>query len=139
MPTGIVKFFNEEKGFGFISTDTDGDIFVHTSNVEQAAQPALTTGQNVQFDIGEGRKGPEAINVRTVQFLSMTYVKMHVKNKLDIIAHVLTRNGITVWYTIPEQILAELKSNGYKIKKRKKFKKLLNKLDLPSVNNTYLL
>jgi hypothetical protein len=64
---------------------------------------------------------------------------MHVKNKLDIIAHVLTRNGITVWYTIPEQILAELKSNGYKIKKRKKFKKLLNKLDLPSVNNTYLL
>jgi len=66
MPTGIVKFFNEEKGFGFISTDTDGDIFVHTSNVEQPAQPALTTGQNVQFDIGEGRKGPEAINVRTV-------------------------------------------------------------------------
>lgn len=66
MPTGIVKFFNEEKGFGFISTETDGDIFVHTSNVEQSDQSGLVTGQNVQFDIGEGRKGPEATNVRIV-------------------------------------------------------------------------
>ena len=66
MPTGIVKFFNEEKGFGFISTETDGDIFVHTSNIEQSDQSGLVTGQNVQFDIGEGRKGPEATNVRIV-------------------------------------------------------------------------
>jgi CspA family cold shock protein len=66
MPTGIVKFFNEEKGFGFISTETDGDIFVHTSNIEQSDQSGLVTGQNVQFNIGEGRKGPEAINVRIV-------------------------------------------------------------------------
>ena len=66
MPTGIVKFFNEEKGFGFISTETDGDIFVHVSSIEQPAQPALVTGQNVQFDIGQGRKGPEATNVRIV-------------------------------------------------------------------------
>jgi len=66
MPTGIVKFFNEEKGFGFISTETDGDIFVHVSSIEQLAQPALVTGQNVHFDIGQGRKGPEAINVRVV-------------------------------------------------------------------------
>lgn len=57
----------------------------------------------------------------------MTYVKMHVKNKLDIIAHVLTRNGITVWYSIPEQIVDELKANGYKIKKRKHFKNLTSK------------
>lgn len=57
----------------------------------------------------------------------MTYVKMHVKNKLDIIAHVLTRNGITVWYGIPEQIVDELKINGYKIKKRKHLKKLISK------------
>jgi CspA family cold shock protein len=66
MPTGVVKFFNEEKGFGFISTETDGDIFVHTSNIEQSDQSGLVTGQNVQFNIGEGRKGPEAINVRIV-------------------------------------------------------------------------
>ena len=60
----------------------------------------------------------------------MTYVKMHVKNKLDIIAHVLTRNGITVWYGIPEQIVSELQLNGYKIKKRKKFKKILQKVEI---------
>ena len=60
----------------------------------------------------------------------MTYVKMHVKNKLDIIAHVLTRNGITVWYGIPEQIVNELKNNGYKIKKRKKIKKILQKVKI---------
>ena len=60
----------------------------------------------------------------------MTYVKMHAKNKLDIIAHVLTRNGITVWYGIPEQIVSELQLNGYKIKKRKKFKKILQKVEI---------
>jgi hypothetical protein len=53
----------------------------------------------------------------------MIYYKIHAKNKLDIIAHVLTRNGVTVWYGIPEQIVAELKANGYKIKKRKSFSK----------------
>ena len=63
---------------------------------------------------------------------TMTYVKMHVKNKLDIIAHVLTRNGITVWYGIPEQIVAELKANGYKIKKRKHLKKYIPK-DQPNL------
>jgi hypothetical protein len=57
----------------------------------------------------------------------MTYRKLHVKDKLDIIAHVLTRNGITVWYGIPEQIVDELKINGYKIKKRNHLKKLISK------------
>jgi hypothetical protein len=63
---------------------------------------------------------------------TMTYVKMHVKNKLDIIAHVLTRNGITVWYGIPEQIVAELKASGYKIKKRKHLRKYIPK-DQPNL------
>jgi hypothetical protein len=63
---------------------------------------------------------------------AMTYIKMHVKDKLDIIAHVLTRNGITVWYGIPEQIVAELKANGYKIKKRKHLKKYIPK-DQPNL------
>ena len=62
----------------------------------------------------------------------MTYYKMHAKNKLDIIAHVLTRNGVTVWYGMPEQIVAELKANGYKIKKRKQLKKYIPK-DQPNL------
>lgn len=66
MPTGVVKFFNEEKGFGFISTETDGDIFVHSSNIEGSGRRSLVTGQNVEFTIGQGRKGPEANDVRIV-------------------------------------------------------------------------
>jgi CspA family cold shock protein len=66
MPTGIVKFFNEEKGFGFISTETDGDIFVHSSNIEGSGRRSLVTGQNVEFEIGQGRKGPEANNVHVL-------------------------------------------------------------------------
>jgi hypothetical protein len=56
--------------------------------------------------------------------------KLHKKHKLDVIAHVLTRNGITVWYGIPEQIVSELQLNGYKIKKRKKFNKILQQVHL---------
>ena len=64
MATGTVKFFNEQKGFGFINPDEgDGDIFVHISNVDPAAGP-LTENQRVTFEIGEGRKGPEAKGVR---------------------------------------------------------------------------
>ena len=63
---------------------------------------------------------------------AMTYYKMHAKNKLDIIAHVLTRNGVTVGYGMPEQIVAELKANGYKIKKRKHLKKYIPK-DQPNL------
>ena len=51
------------------------------------------------------------------------YIKIHSKAKLDVIAHTLTRNGITVWRGIPEQIVNDLKLNGYKIKRRKSFKK----------------
>ena len=50
------------------------------------------------------------------------YIKIHSKAKLDVIAHTLTRNGITVWQGIPEQIVNDLKLNGYKIKRRKSFK-----------------
>lgn len=62
--TGTVKWFSEEKGFGFIVPDEGGkDIFVHRSNVE-TADHSLLDNQNVEYEIGEGRKGPEATNVR---------------------------------------------------------------------------
>jgi CspA family cold shock protein len=63
MPSGTVKFFNGDKGFGFI-TPEDGskDVFVHYSNVADSVN--LDEGMKVTFDVGEGRKGPEAQNVR---------------------------------------------------------------------------
>lgn len=64
MPTGTVKFFNDEKGFGFI-TGTDGeDVFVHFSNIEGTGRRTLVAGQEVEFELGQGRKGVEANNVR---------------------------------------------------------------------------
>ncbi|HET9608950.1 MAG TPA: cold-shock protein [Acidimicrobiales bacterium] len=66
MPTGTVKFFNAEKGFGFISRDSGDDVFVHFSNIEAEGYKTLEEGQTVEFEIGPGRKGDEAKNVRVI-------------------------------------------------------------------------
>lgn len=63
---GTVKFFNNEKGFGFISRDEGDDVFVHHSNIAGDGYKSLDEGQKVEFDIGQGRKGDEAQNVRAV-------------------------------------------------------------------------
>ena len=68
MATGTVKFFNTEKGFGFISQESGDDLFVHFSNIGGDGFKNLEEGQQVEFEIGEGRKGQEAQNVRPVCF-----------------------------------------------------------------------
>jgi CspA family cold shock protein len=66
MAPGTVKFFNDEKGFGFISRDGDSDVFVHFSNIEGTGRKSLQAGQQVEFELGEGRKGVEANNVKVI-------------------------------------------------------------------------
>ena len=65
MATGTVKFFNEEKSYGFIRRDEGGDdLFVHHSQIKIEGFRVLQEGQAVEFDVGPGRKGDEAQNVR---------------------------------------------------------------------------
>ena len=65
MITGTVKWFNEAKGFGFISTADGGkDVFVHFSAIANSGFKTLAEGQEVTFDVVDGPKGPQAANVR---------------------------------------------------------------------------
>jgi CspA family cold shock protein len=63
---GTVKFFNAEKGFGFISREQGDDVFVHFSNIQGDGYKSLDEGQQVEFDVAPGKKGEEALNVRAV-------------------------------------------------------------------------
>lgn len=64
MSTGTVKWFSDQKGYGFITPDDGGDdLFVHHSEIKSTGYASLQEGQAVDFEIGEGRKGPCATNV----------------------------------------------------------------------------
>jgi len=68
--SGIVKWFNDAKGYGFITRENGGDIFVHYSSILGVGFRSLSEGQRVEFEIGEGAKGPQARNVYIVGSLS---------------------------------------------------------------------
>jgi CspA family cold shock protein len=64
MTVGTVKWFNANRGYGFIKPETGNDVFVHASAIQDGG--ALEDGQPVEFDITQGQKGPQAVNVRVV-------------------------------------------------------------------------
>ncbi|MEU4312789.1 cold-shock protein [Nocardia sp. NPDC024068] len=67
MSQGSVKWFNGEKGFGFIAQDGGGpDVFVHYSEISGSGFKSLDEGQRVEFEVGQGQKGPQAQNVRAI-------------------------------------------------------------------------
>ena len=61
--SGTVKWFNTEKGYGFIAREQGGDVFVHYSEIRMSGYRALEEGQRVEFTVGEGKKGPQAQDV----------------------------------------------------------------------------
>jgi CspA family cold shock protein len=67
MAQGTVKWFNDDKGFGFIAQDEGGaDVFVHHTNIQMNGFKSLAENQKVEFDVTQGPKGPQAENVRPV-------------------------------------------------------------------------
>jgi len=63
MAKGTVKWFNDSKGFGFITKEDGGDVFVHFSDIQDSGFKSLAEGQNVTFDVVDSPKGPKAANV----------------------------------------------------------------------------
>ena len=66
MAIGTVKYYMADKGYGFIARDDGDDVFVHYSQIVEPSPPTLEAGQQVEFEIGPGRKGDEAKNVRVI-------------------------------------------------------------------------
>ena len=77
MATGIVKWFNDKKGYGFIEQEDGPDVFVHHSGINAAGFKTLDEGDRVTFDIEQGPKGPAATNVTVVQLTVLIRKKGH--------------------------------------------------------------
>jgi len=67
MAKGKVKWFNDQKGFGFIEQEGGGDVFVHHTSIQGEGFKTLAEGEEIEFDVTEGPKGPKAENVRRVK------------------------------------------------------------------------
>ena len=67
MTVGTVKWFNADKGYGFIQPESGEDVFVHFSAIQTSGYRSLNEGQAVEFDVTQGQKGPQAANVRPIE------------------------------------------------------------------------
>jgi CspA family cold shock protein len=66
MANGVVKWFNDAKGFGFIEQENGGDVFVHFSSIQSEGFKSLAEGDAVSFEVTQGAKGPQAANVMKI-------------------------------------------------------------------------
>lgn len=66
MPKGVIKWFNEKKGYGFISNEEGGDVFVHYTGISGEGYRTLNEGDRVEFEIETSDKGPRAVQVRAI-------------------------------------------------------------------------
>jgi len=67
MPEGTVKWFNDAKGYGFITSDEGGDIFVHHTQIQSQGYRTLNEGDRVTFELTQGDKGPKAMQVNIIE------------------------------------------------------------------------
>ena len=66
MAKGTVKWFNDKKGFGFLSREEGDDVFVHHTSIQAEGFKSLREGQEVEFEVQDGPKGPQAVNVKAL-------------------------------------------------------------------------
>ena len=90
MPTGKVKWFDSEKGFGFIARDDGTDVFVHSSALP-AGVAALRPGQRVEFGVAEGRRGDQALAVRLIETPSVTKTRRMKPDEMVVIVEDLIK------------------------------------------------
>ena len=81
MPTGKVKWYDSEKGFGFLARDDGGEVFVHSSALPSGTT-SLRPGQRVEFGVAEGRKGAQALQVRLIEPPPTVTVKWPARSRM---------------------------------------------------------
>ena len=83
---GTVKWFNNQKGYGFISDEAGNDVFVHYSGLNMEGFKSLEEGQAVEYDVTEGAKGPQAVNVTKLKALLIIFLKNFLLLRIILIA-----------------------------------------------------